>query len=69
MPQPGDEDVNREDDEGGADEPLADKIHAGRKRETKDDDGNAEQSDGEGVAEGVEDAEAHALAPARAGHW
>ncbi len=61
--EPGDGDVDREEDEGGADEALADGIEAGRNGEVKGDDTDAERGDGEGVAEGVEQAEAHAFAP------
>ncbi len=58
-----DEDVDGEDDEGGSDEALADGVHVVREGEVKEDDGGAEKSDGEGVAEGVEKAETHAFAP------
>ena len=61
--EPGDGDVDREDDEGGADEALADAVEAGRDGEVEGDDTDAEGGDGEGVAEGVEQAEAHAFAP------
>lgn len=64
MAEPGDCDVEGEQDEGGADETLADGVHAGGQGEMEGDDGDAEDGDGEGVAEGVEQAEAHAFAPA-----
>ena len=58
-----DEDVDGEDDEGGSDEALADGVHVVRKGEVKEDDGGAEESDGERVAESVEEAEAHSFSP------
>ncbi len=58
-----DKDVDGQDDEGGSDEALADGVHVVRKGEVKEDDGSAEESDGEGVAEGVEEAETHSFAP------
>ena len=61
--EPGDGDVDREDDEGGTDEALADGIKARRDGEMEGDDADPEGGDGEGVAEGVEQAEAHAFAP------
>ncbi len=58
-----DEDVDGEEDEGGSDEALADDVHVVGEGEVKEDDGGAEDGDGEGVAEGVEEAEAHAFTP------
>jgi len=58
-----DEDVDGEDDEGGSDETLADGVHAARKGEVKEDDGSGEESDGESMAECVEEAEPHTFPP------
>lgn len=59
----GDEDVDTESDECGADESLADGVHVLGEADVEEDDGGSEDGDGEGVAEGVEEAEAHAFAP------
>jgi len=61
--QEADEDVDSEDDEGRSDETLADGVHVRRKAEVKEDDGGSEDGDGKGVAKGVEEAEAHGVAP------
>lgn len=59
----GDEDVDGEGDEGGSDEPLADGVHVLGQAEVEEDDGGSEDGYGEGVAECVEEAEAHAFSP------
>ncbi|MCU1224367.1 MAG: hypothetical protein JWQ42_2460 [Edaphobacter sp.] len=61
--QEADEDIDGEEDEGRSDEALADGVHVRREAEVEEDDGGAEDGDGEGVAEGVEEAEAHGVAP------
>ena len=58
-----DEDVDGEDDEGRADETFAYDVHVAGQPDVKEDDSGAEDGDGEGVAEGVEEAEAHAFFP------
>jgi hypothetical protein len=58
-----DEDVDGKDNESSADEAFADGVHVVRKGEVKENDGGAKESDGEGVAEGVEEAETHSFPP------
>jgi hypothetical protein len=58
-----DEDIHGENDEGGSDEALADGVHMVGKRDVKEDYGSAEDGDGEGVAESVEEAETHTFSP------
>ena len=57
------ENVDGENDEGSSDQALADSVHVRREGEVKEDDGGAEDGDGEGVAESIEQAKSHAFAP------
>lgn len=59
----GDENVDAESDESGSDESLADGVHVLGEADVEEDDGGSEDGDGEGVAECIEEAEAHAFAP------
>ena len=59
----GDQHIDGEDDERGADETFADGIEMCGEREMQEDDGGAEEGDGKRVAKGVEQAELHAFAP------
>ena len=58
------QDIDREDDQGRADETLAHGLNAGWNGKMKRDDGDAEGGHRERVSESVEQAETHALAPA-----
>jgi len=59
----GDENVDAESDESGSDESLSDGVHVLGEADVEEDDGGSEDGDGEGVTEGVEEAEAHAFSP------
>ena len=57
------EDVDGEDDEGGANEALADCVHVMGEREVEEDNSRTEEGDRESVAESVEKPKPHAFAP------
>ena len=58
------QDIHGEDDQRSAHKAFANRIQTARQREVQGDHRDAEQGDGAGVAQGVEQAKAHALTPA-----